>query len=81
LNVFKNYAVCFDCIFELGLDLSKPLPKPIPRNSRIYLDSHKNTIVEKVLVNPYDLFQLFISIKQVYESNYCTLSKNMDILV
>lgn len=88
LNIFKNYSVCFDCMFELGLDLNKPLPKPLPRNSRLSmeytiikegLDPDKNKKVGKSVIDPYDLFQLFVNIKKYYEMNYCNLATKKDI--
>jgi hypothetical protein len=81
LNIYKNYAICFDCMFELGLDLNNPLPKPLPRNNRFSLDPIINEQLGRKSddVDPYDLFLFFINIKKFYENNYCDPSRKMDI--
>lgn len=80
-NIFKYYSTCFDCFFELGLNLNYPLPKPLPRNSRMSLDSIRNQEFRRqsIEIDPYDLFILFINIKKYYEANYCNLSDKVDI--
>ena len=74
--LIKNYALVFDNMFGRGLDLSKRLPKPLPRNSRVFLDLDSIALQSEELRNLafekqtqlYNLFLLFIDIKKTYEN-------------
>jgi len=81
----KNYAVVFDKILSMGLDLTKRLPRG-RRNSRISLDSVQMSMWQKEYetlnkeaqkIN--GLFFLFVEVKDEYEKkfSYIETSKHL----
>ena len=87
--LIRNYAKCFDYLFECGVDLFNRLPRPSPpRNSRksvmtqeeydlIKRDTIKEDIPKNRPTYHTDMFLLFINLKKNYEY-YLSNVKDID---
>lgn len=77
LCAIRNYAIIFDKILNMGLDLSQRLPRAPNRNSRISLDTaqmnkwqHEYELAYNKAKKISGLYLLFVEVKDEYEQKF-----------